>query len=486
MNLKDEAWISPNRSDTSLCDAPEKLSATRFAIWIALGSVLIWLTAAVFYLSHNRDSFEAKQWRFFLISIYVLLGILYFSAVLLVGGKRFSIVQLLLLVVVAILMRGWIWFCADVSREDYHRYLWDGAVTAHGENPYRYSPQQAAEPSLENSEIRYLARSNKEVLDQINHPHLRTIYPPLAQGLFAMGHFITPFDVVGWKLVLLLYDFMTAAVIFGMLRSKRFPSGWLCVYLWNPLLIVESYYFCHLDITLCLPLILFVWFLSTQRVLLSGLCLVAAIGLKVWPILLAPFWIARFWQKRANFFAAMSVSIAVLILMAVPYAFSLGSQDSSGPIAYAKTWCANALGYLPFQYAGYTIDRLLNTDSRFFVRAAVILLLLAAAIWQGKKSKSFGLEKLSLSVGLFILLMLLLSPTVYAWYFIPLIGVLAFSRRKALSVFTALLPLTLWPLGDGGRIIVVAAVHLPLWVLLIINYNQLFKTPAADEDISNV
>ena len=57
--------------------------------------------------------------------------------------------------------------------DDVYRYVWDGRVQLAGVNPYRYAP---ADPALDH--VEYAGR------DGINHPRLRTVYPPLAQTLF--------------------------------------------------------------------------------------------------------------------------------------------------------------------------------------------------------------------------------------------------------------------------------------------------------------
>ena len=55
--------------------------------------------------------------------------------------------------------------------DDFYRYLWDGRVQLAGENPYRYAP---ADPRLDG--VAFAGRA------RINHPRLRTVYPPLEQA----------------------------------------------------------------------------------------------------------------------------------------------------------------------------------------------------------------------------------------------------------------------------------------------------------------
>ncbi len=47
----------------------------------------------------------------------------------------------------------------------------------------------------------------------MNHSYLRSIYPPVAQAAFALAHWIGPWEVSAWRLVLLLFDTMTLGLL---------------------------------------------------------------------------------------------------------------------------------------------------------------------------------------------------------------------------------------------------------------------------------
>src|SRR5687768_81156 len=64
----------------------------------------------------------------------------------------------------------------SVLSEDVYRYVWDGRVLRHGISPYRYAPDDPA-----------LAALRDEGWRRINNPEIPTIYPPLAQALFAVA-----------------------------------------------------------------------------------------------------------------------------------------------------------------------------------------------------------------------------------------------------------------------------------------------------------
>src|SRR6185436_3551493 len=70
---------------------------------------------------------------------------------------------------IAIALRLPLLFAEPMLSGDVYRYLSDGRVLASGENPYAYTP---ADP-------------------RINHPEIRSIYPPHAQLLFGLVHELT-------------------------------------------------------------------------------------------------------------------------------------------------------------------------------------------------------------------------------------------------------------------------------------------------------
>ena len=69
-----------------------------------------------------------------------------------------------------------------VLSDDLYRYVWDGRVQAAGINPYLHAPAAGALHALRDTEVH----------PRVNHPDVRTIYPPLAQILFVAAR--APFD----------------------------------------------------------------------------------------------------------------------------------------------------------------------------------------------------------------------------------------------------------------------------------------------------
>ena len=98
-------------------------------------------------------------------------------------------------VVVALVLRALMFSSEPSLSDDYHRYLWDGRVQQAGINPYLHAPD---DPALD--AVPYPDRN------LINHPDVRTIYPPLSELLFLGMAAGGLGSVAGLKLVLGAFD----------------------------------------------------------------------------------------------------------------------------------------------------------------------------------------------------------------------------------------------------------------------------------------
>ncbi|MEW5911234.1 MAG: glycosyltransferase 87 family protein, partial [Thermodesulfobacteriota bacterium] len=172
--------------------------------------------------------------------------------------------------------------------DDANRFLWDGAVVGRGLNPYRYAPLQAHQDPAAPPALKDLARQAPAIVQRINYPYLKSIYPPLCQAAFALAHWLSPWSLLAWRLVLLVADAASLLLLWRLLRALRLPLAGLTVYWWNPLLIKEVYNSGHPEV-LIFPFLLgaLLLALTGRRVWAAG-ALGLAVGVKLWPGLLLP------------------------------------------------------------------------------------------------------------------------------------------------------------------------------------------------------
>jgi hypothetical protein len=194
-----------------------------------------------------------------LLTVCFVLHLLSLKFALLIGNQR----QVAVIVLFAgIAFRAILLFSEPIQEIDIYRYLWDGAASAEGGNPFRYSPEQVlrADPSqpLPPDLERLVALRDRsaplaEVLGRIHYGELTTVYPPASQAVFATASWIVPSSatvferVVRMKVMLLLFDLATILLVLILLRLTGRHLGWSIVYAWSPLVLKEFANSGHLD-----------------------------------------------------------------------------------------------------------------------------------------------------------------------------------------------------------------------------------------------
>lgn len=349
-----------------------------------------------------------------------------------------------------------IWIDAPVVlNTDHFRYLWEGALTAHGIWPWGAPPAAGVPPAL--------GEPGQALHGQLNFTALRSIYPGTAQAAFALAHALAPWEMLGLRLVALAADACTLWLSLLWLRRAGLPSAraaiWWCCPLVPVLLIGNA----HIDVLV--PPLLLGALLATLagRGILAGALLGLAAGVKLWPVLLAPL-LGRALPPAQRLGAAMGLALLGGAMLA-PLAATLFSADA-GLSAYAGRWLINN--------APLTWATSLWPGSPAWMRPGVAItagLVALAVAWRTQPGP------IPLLTGMMIVaaVTFYLSPAQYPWYgvwFLPLAALLAL---RPLLLAAVLLPLYwLWfPMDRDGQAAAfqhgVAALHaLPVAAALLI------------------
>ena len=444
-------------------------------VWLAAGVALAAGSAALAWFLWQYVNWPRQPLpRLAFTALYGLLGVCFLAAVWASRRMTMTAGRWAALLAVAVAMRAAMWHTPWLRNEDYHRYLWDGAVTAHGANPYRHSPQSVLRGEVDDPRIRVLARPGRTELYYANHGHLRTIYPPLAQGLFAVAHWLAPFRPAGLGVVFGLADVLTAVGVWLLLRRGGLPLAWLTAYLWNPLIPVEVYYCLHYDVALCLPLLLLAWALVRGRPAVAGAALAAAVALKVWPVVLVGLVAGRFRRAPGRLLAAGGVFVVLTGAALVPFAVAMPGAGSSGAVQYATHWEVNAFAYWLVHWLGWGLWRLAGQSGEYgnlVGRALLMLGLLAAGLRLGWRVRWDRAGEARSCIAGMTVLMLLAGPTIYPWYALPTVALAAVVPRAAyVAWFVALMLMNVPEMP--GRWAVLAALHVPVWFLLVRTWRR--------------
>jgi hypothetical protein len=344
------------------------------------------------------------------------------------------------IVVIAIASRVMLIPVAPELSTDIHRYLWEGRVVLQGGNPFALAPADSS-----------LLALRDEGFEHINHRHMATIYPPLAQGAFALAAWVQP-RLWTLKALFVLFDLATLLLLLRLLRARGRPSAHAIVYAWSPLVIVETAHSGHLDAMGVCLLVLGVYGLSVQRPRVAGVAFAGALLVKYLAAVFVPFLFAR----RRWF--ALSALAALVVVGYLPFA-GAGGHLLDSLRAYGGRWWFNGPPYMAL--AGILGDPAM---SRRLLLAAGIVFALVASIRERDPAR-YGF----LVVGC----ALLLSPTVYPWYLVWIIPFLCLFPNRAWILFSGLVALSyqVWTVYDrSGAWIVptrfLALEYLPFYGLL--------------------
>ncbi len=296
--------------------------------------------------------------------------------------------------------------------DDFYRYLWDGHVQLQGVNPYLHAP---GDPALEALRTPWHG--------SINNPSVSTIYPPLAQIVFLLNALLGG-TILGLKIVWVGLDLVTGWLLGKVAsRSGRDPRGVLILYLWSPLLLIETAWNGHLE-TLGLVFIALLLYLGTHPIRM-GLALGLATLAKFAPAAaLPPLW------RRYGWRAVLAFGVAIVVFY-LPYA-SAGTMLWGGLSTFAEHW--------RFQEGAFAVVEWIIPGPRA-PRVAAGLIVLAVIGWT--TWKSYDAEK-----ALFWILGtgLLLSHTIHPWYVLWALPFAALRRSRGWILLSGLAFLGYWGL----------------------------------------
>lgn len=385
---------------------------------------------------------------------------------MLLRGRRYQqagVAFLISMIILGVILRLASAPTAPAWEDDFYRYLWDGAVASQGVNPYEYPPEVGGSEGGGN--LHALAGESGIVHDRINHAHLRTIYPPLAQASFAAVYHIAPWSFNAWRGVILLHDVATMFLLVLLLRGLGLSSMYAAVYWINPLLVKEFYQSAHMDALLLPWIVGALLMLVRYRAVMASALLAAATAVKLWPAILLPILLRREASRPHVLSLGSGVFVILAGLLLAPMLIHEPAAGS-GLARYAEAWQNNA-GFYAAHHAVWThalpligIDAWHSQTVTRWATAILLITLLVLLTWPRITSERDAVHRCLLAAAAIFLI----SPTQFPWYFVWLVPLLAVWPIRALVLYTALLPL--YHLNEIAPWVVWVQ-HVPVWALLM-------------------
>ncbi|CAM5634325.1 hypothetical protein SAVIM338S_06106 [Streptomyces avidinii] len=339
--------------------------------------------------------------------------------------------------VVPLVLAGAVACCAaglagpPLTSTDSFRYAWDGRVQAAGISPYDHAP---ADPALRGLRDDWLfprggaacsghpdrVAVEPGVCTRINRPAVHTVYPPVAEGYFALVHALSPAGVrhkalqAGGALLSLA---VTGALLLIQRRRGARPRT-AAYWAWCPAVAVEAVNNAHVDVLAVLLSVAALGVVVRRRAL-GGALFGLAIAAKLLPAVLLPGALAgvRRWRDAA---ALLAPAAAVVGLAYLPYVLASRASVFGYLGGYAQEE-----GYEdPGSGGRYALLRLVFPDSWSVPAVAAGMLAVVAYVWRrGDPERPWSAALLVTGTAF-----LLMTPG-YSWYALLLIALVALDGR---------------------------------------------------------
>ncbi len=325
--------------------------------------------------------------------------------------------------------------------DDFYRFLWDGELFAQGVHPFEATPDQWLEKGTLSAYMR------ERIYPFLNSPGYFTVYPPLAQYIFAVSAWFSEDISTGvtvLRTILLAFEIGTMLLVYSLSGSAMPRQKALLAYALNPLVILEIVGNVHLEGAMLFFVLLMIYLLQKNRLASSGLALGAAISTKIIPLAFMPVFIFKKIPKK--WFIIMLSTGATIIILAWPLldtSLIVGLQESLS--LFVKKFEFNASFYfitreLGFWVKGYNIIGTLGPWLSILTMLTIVVY-----SYFTRKSHDYATQ------FLFIwMIYLAFASIVHPWYIIPMIGLSLLTPYRFPLLWSGLIFLSYAGYGNGG------------------------------------
>jgi hypothetical protein len=372
----------------------------------------------------------------FLLAVYALAFAAYAGAVVVVVARRVrGRVALATVLVVAAAARLVLVPSVPELSTDVYRYLWEGRAIDAGFNPFAHAPDDPA-----------LAHLRTGDYEGVSHKHMETIYPPVAQAVFALSAALRP-AVWMQKLIFVLFDLGVVLALFAWLRARGDDPARAVVYAWNPLVIFETGHSGHVDAVGVFFMVLGLWLVAGGGRLRRSAAFVALAGsflIKYVVAVLVPFF-----ARRRRYIPGLVVAAVVVVAAFLPFA-GAGTKLWASLSTYSNQWRFNGLAFRAVTALW---------DEPLAVRWMIMAAAAVAVVVRALRERDIARYAFA-AVGI----VLLAVPTLYPWYIMWIVPMLCLFVNRAWILFTALVFVSylVWPFYDRTGVW-----QLPAWVLAV-------------------
>ena len=419
---------------------------------------LLWLAIPLIALTLGLGYYVQQSDFGLIISQYGVFFLLY----LLIYKYTNDLNKVNFFIGVSILLRLLLVFTLPNLSDDVYRFIWDGRLLINGHNPFDFLPSHYIENDISISGI------DQSLFEKLNSPEYFTIYPPIAQGVFAISCWLFPSSILGsaitMKVFLFLCELGSLFFIKKLLERFHLSAKNILLYALNPLIIIELCGNLHFEAAMIFFLLMAIYFLSfgiqkvipnhlannfskvlegnlnlpSKHLIFSAIAIAFSVASKLLPLIFLPFFIKRLgWKKSFQYFTITGIVIVLLFapLLSGVFFDNFGKSldlyfqkfEFNASIYYLVRWVGyQRVGYNWIQEAGPTL-------------AMIVLLGILAKAFFEKKLNWISLFEMMLFA---ICLYLALATIVHPWYVSLPVVLCIFTRFRFPIVWSGVIFLT--------------------------------------------
>ena len=242
-------------------------------------------------------------------ALFIPLFILYFY----IAQKSDAKAQVLFWVGVGILVRFILLFAFPNLSDDIYRFVWDGRLIVAGINPFEQLPSHylAVEPQIPGI--------NQALFDDLNSPNYFTIYPPVAQTVFAGAVSVAGDNLyissIIMKVFLLACEIGAIVFILRILERLSLPIKNVLWYALNPLVIIEVMGNLHFEGAMVCFFLMSFYFLLQSRLGIAAFAMGLSIASKLLPLMFLPSLLKRLGFKKLFMYGLITGGTVLILFL---------------------------------------------------------------------------------------------------------------------------------------------------------------------------
>ncbi len=424
------------------------------------------LLACFYYLSQRHDLLNP-------VWIYLIVYALAFAAYIYAAAKATSLTTdfpqrkavIWIILILAVVFRVILIRAIPSLSTDILRYVWDGRLTCHWVNPYRWSPWDTRLAEFRDSKIWM----------PMEYKAYSSVYMPVSQLFFAIGYAIFHSDIYGFKLIFTLFDIGTVFVITLTLKSIGKNTALVVWYAWCPLPIIETSLAGHQDSIGIFLMMLAILLIIKSKKDIAGFVIAAAALTKGFSLLLIPM-LTKLGGRRS-----ITIALITLFYLGMP-AWVFLPEFMHGMSQYLDTVHVNSSFFSLTDYLLY----LITPKYHFNITSALTdLAVLTVTFWSIRTKIKTANELLRRAI-IVVATCLITVPTLFPWYVMWLLPFAAiYGKKPAWSIITlaALVDLVyVYYIDRAVHWWIPIIEYLPVFAMVYREYKQGYWLDSGDEE----